>query len=150
MKIPKPVVRRLDQNEIRHVIERNNVARVGFDAADWIEIHPIHYVFADDYLIGRTSTGTMLSALAQRCRVAVQIDEIESLFQWSSVLIRSVFLRIPSGSASYEEALSNFRVLVPDAFGPDDPTPFRTVLFRIPLQNATGLQSVESDRPPEN
>lgn len=148
MKIPKPVVRRLDQSEIRKVIERNNVARVGFDAADWIEIHPIHYVFADDYLIGRTSTGTMLSALAQRCHVAVQIDEIESLFKWGSVLIRSVFLRIPAGSASYEEALSSFRVLVPGAFGPDDPTPFRTVLFRIPLQNATGRQSLELDHRP--
>lgn len=149
MKISKPVVRRLDQSEIRQVIERNNVARVGFDAADWIEIHPIHYVFADDYLIGRTSKGTMLSALAQRCRVAVQIDEIESLFEWESVLIRSVFLRIPAGSAPYEEALSNFRGLVPGTFGPDDPTPFRTVLFRIPLQNASGRQSLQSDRRPE-
>ncbi len=138
-----PTFRTLDRAEIEEVLARNNVARLAYILEGHVDIEPIHYVFADDTLYGRTAPGTKLSALGQDYWVAVEVDEVDALFDWRSVVVHGGFHRIPPDQPGTQEvlwsrALELLRGLIPDALTVDDPTPHRTVIFRIPIQRAAG------------
>jgi nitroimidazol reductase NimA-like FMN-containing flavoprotein (pyridoxamine 5'-phosphate oxidase superfamily) len=140
---PRPSFRTLEEDEIEAVLTRNNVARLAYMLHGKVDIEPIHYVFADGTIYGRTAPGTKLSALAHDYWVAVEVDEVDALFDWRSVVVHGGFHRIPPDQPGtqqvlWERAVEALRELIPEALTADDPTPHRTVIFRIPIQGATG------------
>jgi nitroimidazol reductase NimA-like FMN-containing flavoprotein (pyridoxamine 5'-phosphate oxidase superfamily) len=140
---PRPSFRTLEEDEIEAVLTRNNVARLAYMLHGKVDIEPIHYVFADGTIYGRTAPGTKLSALAHDYWVAVEVDEVDALFDWRSVVVHGGFHRIPPDQPGtqqvlWERAVEALRELIPESLTADDPTPHRTVIFRIPIQGATG------------
>ncbi len=138
-----PTFRVLEREEIEAVLARNSVARLAYLLDGRVDIEPIHYVYADGMLYGRTAPGTKLSALGQDYWVAVEVDEVEDLFNWRSVVIHGGFHRIPPDQPGtqrvlWARAVEALRELIPEALTADDPTPSRTVIFRIPIQQAEG------------
>ncbi|MEN8374061.1 MAG: pyridoxamine 5'-phosphate oxidase family protein [Gemmatimonadota bacterium] len=139
----RPTFRGLERAEIDAVLSRNSVARLAYILDGRVDIEPIHYVYADNTLYGRTAPGTKLTALARDYWVAVEVDEIDAMFDWRSVVVHGGFHRIPSDQPGaqgvlWSRAVELLRHLVPGALTDDDPTPSRTVIFRIPVQEATG------------
>jgi nitroimidazol reductase NimA-like FMN-containing flavoprotein (pyridoxamine 5'-phosphate oxidase superfamily) len=139
----RPKFRALKKAEIESVLARNNVARLAYLLDGRVDIEPIHYVFADRTIYGRTAPGTKLSALAHDYWVAVEVDEVDALFDWRSVVAHGGFHRIPPDQPGtqkvlWEHAVEVLRQLIPKALTADDPTPHRTVIFRIPIQKAAG------------
>lgn len=138
-----PTFRSLERREIDDILARNHVARLAYLLDGRVDIEPIHYVFAEGTLYGRTAPGTKLSALARDYWVAVEVDEVEDMFRWRSVVVHGGFHRIPPNQPGtqqvlWEHAVELLRGLVPEALTSADPTPHRTVLFRIPIQQAEG------------
>lgn len=138
-----PTFRGLERREIDDILARNHVARLAYLLDGRVDIEPIHYVFAEGTLYGRTAPGTKLSALARDYWVAVEVDEVEDMFRWRSVVVHGGFHRIPPNQPGtqqvlWEHAVELLRGLVPEALTSADPTPHRTVLFRIPIQQAEG------------
>jgi nitroimidazol reductase NimA-like FMN-containing flavoprotein (pyridoxamine 5'-phosphate oxidase superfamily) len=41
--------------EIRELLTRNHVGRLAFSFHDRVDIRPIHYIYHDNWLYGRTS-----------------------------------------------------------------------------------------------
>jgi uncharacterized protein len=136
------VFRNLDRDEIEAVLARNHVARVAYTHRNRIDIEPINYVFADGWVYARTSAGAKLTTLAHSPWVALEVDEVEGPFDWRSVVVRGTLLRMDPGTtveaAEHERALRALRELTPGAFGPKDPTPFRTVILGMKVDDATG------------
>jgi nitroimidazol reductase NimA-like FMN-containing flavoprotein (pyridoxamine 5'-phosphate oxidase superfamily) len=145
-------IRELDQAEIAAVLRRNHVGRIGYTRRGKIDIQPVLYVFEEGWIYGRTSYGTKYENIAQTAYqwwpVVFQVDEVEDLFRWRSVLVHGGFY-VLSRDASREEreswahALEQVRTLDPAALGDNDAVPFRTVLFRIAVQEATGRESTQ-------
>ncbi|HEY8485360.1 MAG TPA: pyridoxamine 5'-phosphate oxidase family protein [Longimicrobiales bacterium] len=139
-----PVFRKLTQEEIEAILARNHVGRIAYSLRERVvDIEPIHYVYADGWIYGRTEPGTKLSAVGQNWWVAFEVDEIDGLFDWRSVVVHGGFYPLsPVGSEAtmqvWEQALGHIRTLFPEALTPEDPVPFRWVLFRIAVQEATG------------
>lgn len=138
-----PTFRGLERSEIDDILARNHVARLAYLLDGRVDIEPIHYVFAEGTLYGRTAPGTKLSALGRDYWVAVEVDEVEDMFRWRSVVVHGGFHRIPPNQPGtqqvlWEHAVELLRGLVPEALTSADPTPHRTVLFRIPIQQAEG------------
>ncbi|MEX0912657.1 MAG: pyridoxamine 5'-phosphate oxidase family protein, partial [Gemmatimonadota bacterium] len=111
------------------------------------------YVYQDDWIYGRTSHGTKYQALADSAYhwwpVVFEVDEVEELFRWRSVIARGGFYLIANeGSAADREtwmkAVGLLRTLVPETLRENDPGPGRTVLFRIAVQEATGREATPS------
>ena len=141
-----PVVRHLARHEAEDIIRRNHVGRMAFAFHDRVDIEPINYVFADNWLYGRTSPGTKLSILAHHQWVAFEVDEVTGLFEWQSVVIKGVFEIIPAdlrdiNAPVYTRALELLRTLAPDVWKEHDRAAFRNVLFRIHLSEVTGRES---------
>ncbi len=138
-----PVTRDLNEKEIEALLKRNNVGRIAFSFHDQVDIRPIHFVFDDGWLFGRTSVGNKLKTLRHNQWVAFEVDEVDGPFDWRSVVVRGAFYRFDPDGNEYEQRLYKrglelIREIVPDTFTHADPTPFRTELFGLHMDSATG------------
>jgi uncharacterized protein len=137
----------LDDAAIREVLARNHVGRVAFARENQIEILPVHYVYADEWIYGRTAPGSQLEQLGEHWwPVAFEVDEIDGLFDWRSVVVHGGLYVIPPEGAGWERdawmtGIGMLRKLMPDALREDDPVPFRSRLFRIAVQRVTGKKA---------
>ena len=140
-------IRELDRPEIDEILTRNHVGRIGYARGHHIDIQPVHYVYSDGWIYGRTSYGSKYETLAgtayQWWPVVFEVDEVEGLFSWRSVLVHGGFYvlsaeRSEEESAAWHRALELLRGFLPETLRADDPVPDRTVLFRIAVQEASG------------
>lgn len=145
-----PVIRELERREVDEILQRNHVGRIGYVRDNRMEIQPVHYVYSDGWIYGRTSHGTKARDLGETAQkwwpVVFEVDEVESLFRWRSVLVGGGFYVIPEeGTAAdsevRESAVALLRTLLPETLTDDDPVPFRNLLFRIAVQETTGRES---------
>lgn len=148
---PLPILRDLGTDEIREILTRNSVGRIAYSWHDRVDIEPVHYVYVDEMLYGRTSEGTKMEVLRHNWSVAFEVDEVDDLLDWRSVVVHGGFYRLyPGGPAQarmrHQVAVDAIRTLVPEAFGPDDPTPSRSIVFEIPVQEIHGRAAVWKKR----
>ena len=141
-----PCIRSLSGAEIDAILARNHVGRIAYSFLDRVDIEPIHYVYADGALYGRTSAGSKLTSLKHGPWVAFEVDEADALFDWRSVVVRGGVYTVENGDTDaerqiYARTLERIRSLVPEALLADDPTPHRSVLFRIHVDTVTGRES---------
>ena len=138
-----PRIKPLTARQMNLVLARNHIGRIAFIADNHIELHPVHYVFVDGAVYGRTSFGAKYAAWMHRPYVAFAVDEIEGPLDWRSVVVRgTVYVLAPKGTpaerADYKKAVKAIQGLQPAAFSPRDPTPYRSVVFRIEALEVTG------------
>jgi nitroimidazol reductase NimA-like FMN-containing flavoprotein (pyridoxamine 5'-phosphate oxidase superfamily) len=149
-----PAFRELTRQECDALLERNNVGRVAFSFHDHVDIEPVHYVYAGGWLHGRTAAGAKILVLRHHPWVAFEVDEVEGLFDWRSVVVHGgVHVPDPEGSPADREAhaetLGHVRRLVPETLAKDDPAPGRLLLFRIHVDEVTGRAAASRAAAPE-
>jgi uncharacterized protein len=146
--ITKPAIRKLDGDACEAILARNHVGRLAYARGSRIDIEPVHYVYADGWIYGRTSPGRKMEMIGGHWRpVAFEVDEAEDLFRWRSVVVHGGFYPVPREWVSGENpvwsrAVELLRTLVPQTFCEDDPVPERSVVFRIAVQEITGREAV--------
>jgi nitroimidazol reductase NimA-like FMN-containing flavoprotein (pyridoxamine 5'-phosphate oxidase superfamily) len=131
---------------------RNKVGRLAFSFHDRVDIQPIHYVYERGWLYGRTSEGDKIASLTHNQWIAFEVDEIEDVFEWRSIVIHgSLWILHPSGSLRAEEVWKKASELVsrivPGALTERDPVSFRQTLFRIAVSDVRGRAA--SMKPPQ-
>lgn len=136
-----PVFRELSREECEELLGRNHVGRIAFSYHDHVDIEPISYAYEDGWIYGRTGDGTKLRALAHNRWVAFETDEITTMYDWRSVVTKGALYLLESGGArneEYDHALVVLRRFNPAALRDGDPTPTRSVVFRIHADQVTG------------
>jgi nitroimidazol reductase NimA-like FMN-containing flavoprotein (pyridoxamine 5'-phosphate oxidase superfamily) len=133
----------LNRAECDAVLAAQSVGRLAFAFRDRVDIEPIHYVYRDGAVYGRTQFGTKVTVLAHHPWVAFEVDQVRALFDWESVVIHGrIEFPDPDGSPPqremYADAVAAFRTLVPAAFTDTDPTPARELVFVIAVAEITG------------
>lgn len=147
------VIRELSREEVEETISRNRVGRIAFSFHDRVDIQPIHYIYERGWLYGRTSEGEKIYTLKHNQWIAFEIDEVNDLFDWRSVVVHGSFWIIhPRGSPHAEElwakAAKLVAQIVPGALTENDPVSFRHTLFRIAVGDAQGREA--SVKPPQS
>ena len=144
----KPVFEKLDRRECEEILARNHVGRLAYARGNHIDIEPLHYVYSDGWIYGRTSEGTKIQMTGYSWwPVAFEVDEVENLFRWKSVVVHGGFYTIPFRGTGWEveewkKGKELLRTLIPETFEENDPLPDRNILFRIALQEVTGRAAV--------
>jgi len=139
----------LDRAACEALLASQHVGRLAFTFHDRVDIEPIHYVYADGHIYGRTQYGAKVHVLAHHPWIAFEVDEIKALFEWRSVVVHGR-IEFPNPEGSYQDvkqfahAVAMFRTLVPTAFDADDPTPARELAFVIAVQEMTGRAATSS------
>ncbi len=146
----RPTLRMLDRAAIERILARNTVGRIAYAYHGRVDVEPIHYVYADGWIYGRTSTGAKLGAIAHNRFVAFEVDETRDLFEWSSVVVKGAFYELSADASerervAWEHGVALLRQLLPETFTAEDPVPFRQTLFRISARTATGREAVPAE-----
>jgi nitroimidazol reductase NimA-like FMN-containing flavoprotein (pyridoxamine 5'-phosphate oxidase superfamily) len=146
-----PTFRELDRVECDAILERNTLGRIAFSFHDRVDIEPIHYVHHGEWLYARTAPGAKIATIAHNRWVAFEVDEMDSTFNWRSVVVRgSVHVLDPDGAPAerrdYAEAVKLMRTIVPETFTSSDPVAFRFLLIRVHVDEVTGRAATTSDR----
>jgi nitroimidazol reductase NimA-like FMN-containing flavoprotein (pyridoxamine 5'-phosphate oxidase superfamily) len=146
MTTPRPHFRELDPAECTALLERHHVGRMAFSKKDIVDIEPIHYVFDDGWLYGRTQPGTKLEILTHHRWIAFEVDEVDALFDWRSVVVKGGFYLLRGDGSTqeqeiYDHGVEVLRRLVPETLTPDDPLPERAILFRIHINEMFGREA---------
>ena len=145
------IFREMPREEIEEMLLRNNVGRLAFSFHDRVDIQPIHYVYERGWLYGRTSEGDKIASLTHNQWIAFEVDEVEDVFEWRSIVIHGSFWILhPAGSPRAEElwkkATELMSRIVPGALTEHDPVGFRHTLFRIAVSDVRGRAA--SMKPP--
>lgn len=149
----RPTYHALARDECEAVLARNHIGRIAYARQNHVDVEPIHYVYEEGWIYGRTSPGAKLDALAGSFYhvwpVAFEVDEVEGLFSWRSVVVHGSFHEVdPRGAPGEREqwgkGVEALRRLIPETFTEDDPVPFRNVVFAIAVQEISGREA----RPP--
>jgi uncharacterized protein len=144
--VTQPRIRTLSREECEQILSRSRVGRLAYAWKNHVDIEPLHYVYDEQWLYGRTSPGAKLAVTGEEWwPVAFEVDEVEGPFQWRSVVVHGGFYALTEDAAEWREAARDrgvelLRVLVPETLTPDDPAPHRTVLFRIAVQEVSGRE----------
>ncbi len=134
----KAVFRDLSDTECRELLARNNIGRIAYQTRDHVNVLPLGYVYHGEWLACRTQEGSKVSVLRHSPYVAFEVDEVEGLFDWKSVVVQGSWYEEDLPTEGREETLAALRSVAPTVLTPDDPTPFRDVLFRIHIREITG------------
>lgn len=142
----RPEFSLLDREEIDALLARHHVGRLAYSHRDRVDIEPIHYVYSDGWLYARTQPGTKLSTIVHNPWVAMEVDEIDGMFHWESVVVRGRLQLLDDGPhdaarARHGTALAALRKLIPEALTDDDPTPARTILCAIYVDEVEGRRA---------
>jgi len=138
-----PHFREMERAECEAILARNYVGRLAFAFHDRVDIEPINYVYEDGYIYGRTGPGTKLRTIEHYPWVAFEVDEVNELFRWRSVVVHGTVYRLEPGHGlrsdeGFARAVEVLRRLMPTAFTAKDPLPERTIVFRILADELTG------------
>jgi uncharacterized protein len=148
---PAPSFRALSAAECEQVLARNHVARLAYSFHDRVDIEPVHYVYDRGSLFGRTSPGSKLTTLAHSHWIAAEVDEVEGLFDWRSVVVRGSFYTLSADipgaeAAAWERGTELLRTLIPETGTARDPVAFRSIIFQIRLEETSGREATMHNR----
>lgn len=142
----QPVIRELTRIECEAILGRHNVGRIAYASASRVEIEPIHYVFANNWVYCRTSRGVKTTILGHHRWAAFEVDEVDGLFDWRSVVVRGAVYFLDSSSPpidqhSFAHGVELLRNLVPGTGTDRDPAPFRVLVLGLHLDEVTGREA---------
>lgn len=138
-----PQFRELTPAECRALLARHHVGRIAYVFRDRVDIEPIHYVYADGEIVFRTARGSKFDKLRHHPWVAFEVDEVDGLFDWRSVVAHGTVYHLQnSGSradiTAYRRAVSRLRSFVGETLRANDPAPFRDIIVGLYVDQMTG------------
>ena len=123
------------------MLQGHDYGRLAFTFHDRVDVEPIHYVYEDPWIVARTGAGTKLTVLAHHPWVAFEVDEVQAMFSWRSVVVKGTVYMLDEDAAdgsAREHAITVYRRLLPTAFTPKDPMSSRGLLFRLHIDEWHG------------
>ena len=148
---PAPEFRTLEATECEQILSRGHVARIAYSFHDKIDIEPVHYVYDSGSMFGRTSPGAKLATLMHNPWVAAEVDEVNGLFDWRSVVVHGslhiVSPDVPGAeAAAWARGIELLRTLIPETGTADDPVRFRSTVFQIHVETMSGRTARPGNR----
>lgn len=145
----RPRFRELSREEVGAFLTSHLHGRIAYSFHDRVDIEPIHYVYHDGWIYGRTAPGAKLTLLQRSPWVAFEVDEVHGMFDWTSVVAKGTVYFVSEGATGHSEetfalVLARLRTLVPATLTDDDPVPERTVLFRLFVDDVRGREASQA------
>jgi nitroimidazol reductase NimA-like FMN-containing flavoprotein (pyridoxamine 5'-phosphate oxidase superfamily) len=137
------VIKELNSAEARELLGTERIGRLGCIAGGFPYVVPVNYILHGESVYLHSLPGLKVTAMRENPRVCLQVDRIESEWNWRSVLVAGVYEEITGElerSSVMGRLLSRFPqlTLVESIIAEDAgaPTP---VVFRIRIERITGI-----------
>jgi uncharacterized protein len=89
----------LTTQQSEYILLTNNVGRIGCYANSKVLIIPVTYVYSGKYIYGRSWEGTKIRMMRKNPQVCFQVDSIDNLANWRSVVAWGTFEELKTESA---------------------------------------------------
>lgn len=96
----------LSEQEINNLLYKQNVGRIACYADGKLYIVPVTYIYDDNFIIGHTNEGTKVSMMRKNPEVCFEIDRMDNIFNWQSVIIWGLYEELKG-----DEAANAFQML---------------------------------------
>lgn len=137
------MIRRLSEEESLLLLRGQRIARLGCIAGSEPYVVPVSYIFDDRFVISHSLPGRKLTAMREHPRVCVQVDHIEDMCRWQSVVAYGQYEEITEHderSNALNCLLTLFPQLTPvESRIAEDAAAPPPVVFRIRLERITGI-----------
>ena len=140
----------LNEQECRDFLAEHCFAHLGCHSGDRLYVVPISYVLDGNRMIGQTKAGMKIDIMRENPKVCVQVDQIENIANWNSVIAWGQFEEL-SGHEAIEamgkliDWLGNQIEDLGSSRSPRDVTPKRVdnqpqvdILYGIHITEITG------------
>ena len=139
------VIEEMTDGECRAMLAAADVGRLACTRHDQPYIVPIHLDFDDEYLYGFATLGQKIEWMRENPLVCVEIDEVTTQRQWSSVVVFGQYEELPHTPANDESRSVAERLLQkhpmwwePASVPLASHEPRAPILFRIRIRQLTG------------
>lgn len=133
----------MKEGEAQALLSRASLARLGCVVDGDPYIVPVNYFFEDGCAYIHSLPGQKIAALRAYPRACLQVDEIEDVCHWRSVLAVGSFEEITNPyerAAALNELFKRFPMMTPiEAAIAQDATPPSVVVFRIRIEKICGV-----------
>lgn len=89
----------LTQQQSEYILQCNTVGRIGCYANNKVLIIPVTYVFSQKYIYGHSWEGTKIDMMRKNPQVCFQVDSIDNLANWRSVIAWGTFEELKTQTA---------------------------------------------------
>jgi nitroimidazol reductase NimA-like FMN-containing flavoprotein (pyridoxamine 5'-phosphate oxidase superfamily) len=148
-RLPAAVLRALSPRQCEALLARNMVGRIAFAHRGQVNIAPMLYVFADGLLYARADAA-MRTAIRHNRWVAVEVAEVKGVSDWQSVVVRGACYSTTAGrttaDAAIPDAIAHLRSKVPEMSRPGSTARFQTAIYRVHVDELTGIRARSSAR----
>lgn len=140
----------LSNKQIIDVISNNFVGRLGCHADGKTYVVPVSYAYDGDYIYIRSFEGMKLAMMRKNPKVCFQVDKMESMADWVSVIIWGTFEEL-TDTKEREKGLkillsrilpnvsTNMVKMTPEwPFPTNDFTRIDGIVYRIHIEEITG------------
>lgn len=126
----------LSPEDTETLLHQQYIARLGCYAEGRSYVVPIAYAYDGTYIYGHSYAGAKISMMQENPEVCIEVDNIDSLFNWKSVIAWGQFELI----ANETEKQHAHKLLIRSApaFLPPDLTAPEVLVFRIKLGEKSG------------
>jgi nitroimidazol reductase NimA-like FMN-containing flavoprotein (pyridoxamine 5'-phosphate oxidase superfamily) len=84
----------LSESEMDLLLQKQLTGRIGCYADDTPYVVPINYVYKDGYIYGHSAAGKKIEILRKSPKVCFQVDDVENIMNWKSVIAWGTFQEI--------------------------------------------------------
>ncbi|WP_167107325.1 pyridoxamine 5'-phosphate oxidase family protein [Mycobacterium sp. DL592] len=133
----------LTQPQIEELLGSEVIARIGCLADGRVYVVPVTYVYDGIYVWGHAMDGAKLQAMRAEPQVCVEVEKVEDLSNWRSVIAWGTFEECQGADWDAGMALLVERIMPLLTFPPHSPPPDlsglrRGSVYRIRLDRKTG------------
>jgi len=133
----------LTQPQIEELLRSEVIARIGCVSDGRVYVVPVTYVYDGTYVWGHAMDGAKLRAMRADPRVCVEVEQVEDLSNWRSVIAWGTFEECQGADWDAGLALLVARIMPLLTFPPHSPPPDlsglrRGSVYRIRLDRKTG------------
>ena len=141
---------KLNSDQIEKVIAGNIIGRLGCHDAGKTYIVPISYAYDGEFIYARTFEGLKVSMMRSNPKVCFQVDQMENMANWRSVIIWGTFEELLDEKERNEGLKKLIARMLPEIasetvklspqwpFPTNDFSKIEGIIFRIRLTEKTG------------
>jgi uncharacterized protein len=144
------------ENDIREILTRNNLGRLGCSHANQPYVVPMSYVYEGDTIYGFATDGQKNQWMRENPKVCFEVDEIGDRLHWASIVVTGLYREIPDKPENAKERARAQEVLRSRSLWWHPAFAFRrlktagpavVILYVIKIEAMSGYRTVE-DRAP--
>lgn len=141
----------LSKEEIEDVLKANVIGRIGCTADNKVYVVPVTYAYDGDSILGHTVEGLKVDILRKNPECCFEVDVVESLGNWRSVIAWGTFEELQGDAAAKASGILSKKIsqLMPEEstqpprMGPSPSMRMHTfadntIIYRIRVTEKTG------------